>query len=481
MAGLQDGSRARERIMSFLDAGSFQELATEGAGAGSALIAGIGLANGEMVCVFSQEPAIHGGSLGVGEGAQIKALQSIALTRAIPLVGIWDGGGARIQEGIGALAAFGELFQGIIKLRQQVPQLSIIVGPCAGGSCYSPALTDYIIMVNNTSQMFLTGPQITRELTGENVSAEELGGCALHNSVSGVAHYAANTEQEAFSYARKLLTYLRDVAQNPAPPELAKLEIPKSPAQPYDMRIILAAIFDANSILEVQPAFAPNLITAYARLAGQPLAIVASQPMYLAGALDARAATKGSRFINTNSNLGLPIITFVDVPGFLPGIEQEQSGIIRIGADLVTAYVNANVPRITVITRKAFGGAYIALGSKALDNRQIVCAWPNAEIGIMGAEAAINLISRRELQRITTALGTNAAEARRAELIANYQQTQSAEAARMVGQIDAIIDPPNTRAFLCDALLGTANDAHSVRDTSGQSHGFPACIRQENE
>jgi len=453
---------AAGRLRDLLDAGTFQELRfSDQTGSGAdkpaaakSLVVGLGRVDSAPVCVFAQDASVWGGSLGTADGAQIAALQQYALKRKWPIIGIWDGGGARIQDGVGALGAFGKIFRGNVELAGQIPQISIVLGACAGGACYSPALTDFIIMVNDQSRMFLTGPDVTKELTGENVSAEQLGGCHLHTETSGVAHYAAAADNDAFQYARELISFLSAESQgkfehyeSPAHP----IELPASATQPYDMRNLLRSIFDASSFLEVQPAFAPNLITGYARIAGIPVAVVANQPMQLAGALDVKAAAKGARFVTTSSKLRLPIATFVDVPGFLPGIEQEEAGIIHNGADLVSAYANAQVPLLTIITRKAFGGAFIALGSKSL-GADFVSAWPDSQIGIMDAAAAIGIVKRRELANVLATQGQTAADIARAAYTRAYRQTQTPEQALLAGQIDAIIAPDQTRAHLVNAL-----------------------------
>jgi len=448
---------AQQRIVALLDDNTFRSYPQQqhGAAAGQSLVTGTGTIDGVPVCVFAQDTTYFGGSVGVSDGKQIAELQQHALNLKRPIIGIWDGGGARIQDGVGALAAFGNIFRANVKSTGHIAQVSVVVGACAGGACYSPALTDFIIMIKDKSRMFLTGPEVTRQLTGDNVTAEQLGGCQLHTTNSGVAHYGADNEQAAFAYARNLLSYVTCPTRPQYVEPNSNVAIPLSAAQPYDMRTVLRTVFDQGSFLEVQPDYAANLITGYARIAGKSVAIVASQPMQLAGVLDAKAAHKGARFVATSSRLGLPIITFVDVPGFLPGVEQEEAGIIQAGADLVQAYVSAKtndiVPLVTVIIRKAFGGAYIALGSKSL-GADWVAAWPTAQIGIMDAASAVGVVHRRELAELAAADGQAAAAAAHTAYVTAYQNTQTAQQALLAGQLDAVIAPDGTRRFVLDAL-----------------------------
>jgi propionyl-CoA carboxylase beta chain len=426
----------------------------------SGVVTASGLVNGQPVLAFSQDVTVIGGSVGAVEGMQISDLQQKALELGVPIIGIWDGGGARIQDGVSALAQFGKIFSGNVAAAGKIPQLSLVLGTCAGGACYSPALTDFVIMVTEQSRMFLTGPYITQEMTGEAATVEELGGCQLHNQISGVAHFAAADEDAAIAYARELLAFFSaPLPDSPKPPADNHTDdnpeqlpgIPLNPSQPYDVHALLANIFDKDTFLEVQPNFARNLVTGYARLAGNPVAIIANQPTWLAGALDTNAAKKAARFVKTNTNYNLPIITIVDVPGFLPGVKQEGAGIITAGAELVKAYANAKTKLVTLITRKAYGGAFIALGSKSISNAAVI-AWPQAQIGVMDAEAAMALVHRRELAAVAAAKGEAAVATTRTQLAAEYRLAQSADHAEAAGQVDSIVTPENTRAALIRSL-----------------------------
>jgi len=452
------------------------------------VVAATGLVTGNPVAVFAQDPTFCGGSIGAEHGRQIAALQEYALAQQIPIIGIWNGGGARIQEGVHALTAVGQIFHNNVAAKGIIPQISLVLGTCAGAACYSPALTDFTI-VTAASRMFLTGPAVTADVIGEVVTAEELGGPGVH-AHNGVADYVAPTNAAAFAYARQLLAYLvstsatdqvgvstpRDLSrgratdQVPVPTSPTVNEeistsrghstgqlagevrplLPESPTQPYDVVEVLSRVFDAGSWLEVQPAYARNLVTRFARLGGQPVAIVACQPNFLAGTLDADAADKGARFITTAASFGLPIITFMDVPGFLPGLAQEQAGVIRRGANLVAAYLKAQVPKFTVIMRKGYGGAYIALGSKPLGANQVF-AWPDAEIAVMGAAGAIDVLHHRALAQLNDDAAT--ATKLRAELVDDFRaHSPGLTAALASGQVAAVINPSETRQVLIGAL-----------------------------
>ncbi|MCL1800789.1 MAG: hypothetical protein FWG25_05450, partial [Promicromonosporaceae bacterium] len=416
----------------------------------------------------------------------------------MPVIGIWNGGGARLQEGVAALAAVGEIFSANLTARGQIPQISVILGPCAGAACYSPALGDFIIMVRGSSQMFLTGPAVTADVIGEHLPAEQLGGCEIH-AHNGVADLIADTPDHALALTRCLLTYLsRPTA--PTPPfttngptlEVAPLDgtpsdnsstpgnsdppsppgVPITPAitpmtteidtlgdfvhlgspqKTYDIVPVLGAIFDEGPLLHLQPVFAPNIFTGLAKLDAQPVAVVASQPRSLAGALDAAAASKAAHFITTMARLHLPIITLVDVPGFMPGVIQERAGIIRAGAQLVAAFLNSDVPKITLILRKAFGGAYLALGSKAMGANRVL-AWEDAEIAVMGAPGIVDITHRRELDALAI-VDQDAATARREWLISEAATGQDSLATALeLGEIDEVIAPEQTRERLLAAL-----------------------------
>src|SRR5919109_736790 len=412
---------ARERIDLLLDPGSFTEFdelarhrATDfGIAAtrpyGDGVVTGHGTVDGRPVCVFAQDFTVFGGSLGEVYGEKIVKVMDFALKTGCPIVGINDGGGARIQEGVVALGLFAEIFKRNVHASGVIPQISLVVGPCAGGAVYSPAITDFTIMVDKTSHMFITGPDVIKTVTGEDVGFEELGGARTHNSASGVAHHMAGDEKDAIEYVKQLLSYLpsNNLSEPPAFPEEADLAItdedreldtivPDSANQPYDMHTVIEHVLDDAEFFETQPLFAPNILTGFGRVEGHPVGIVANQPMQFAGTLDIDASEKAARFVRTCDSFNVPVLTFVDVPGFLPGTDQEYNGIIRRGAKLIYAYAEATVPLITVITRKAFGGAYDVMGSKHL-GADLNLAWPTAQIAVMGAQGAVNILHRRTL------------------------------------------------------------------------------------
>jgi propionyl-CoA carboxylase beta chain len=464
---------ARERIDRLLDPGSFTEFdelarhrATDfGVAAnrpyGDGVVTGYGTVDGRPVCVFSQDFTVFGGSLGEVYGEKIIKLMEHALKTGCPLVGINDGGGARIQEGVVALGLFGEIFDRNVLASGVVPQISLIMGPCAGGAVYSPAITDFTLMVDGTSHMFITGPDVIKTVTGEEVSFEDLGGAHAHNSRSGVAHYQAADEDDCLEFARELLSYLPSnnledppVLASPraANPEVADEDaeldalIPDSHNQPYDMHEVFTRVLDDGEFLEIHAGFARNIVVGFGRVEGAPVGVVANQPMHFAGCLDIDAAEKAARFVRTCDAFGIPVLTFVDVPGFLPGADQEWAGIIRRGAKLIYAYAEATVPKITVITRKAYGGAYVVMGSKHLGG-DINLAWPTAQIAVMGAQGAVNILYRREL---ADARDQNALRAR---LVTEYEDTlANPYVAAERGYIDAVIRPAETRPQVIRAL-----------------------------
>ncbi|THJ76268.1 acyl-CoA carboxylase subunit beta [Candidatus Frankia alpina] len=461
---------ARERIEAFLDAGSFVETdafarhrahdfgVQANRPYGDGVVTGYGTVDGRQVCVFSQDFTVFGGSLGEVFGEKIIKIMDLALKTGCPVVGINDSGGARIQEGVVSLGLYGEIFYRNVMASGVVPQLSLIMGPCAGGAVYSPAITDFTLMVDKTSHMFITGPDVIKEVTGEDVGMEELGGAATHNSRSGVAHFQAADEAECLELARALLSFLPsnnlddapsyDAVDDPAAeidPELDTF-IPDSPNTPYDMHQIIERLADDGDFLEVHAQFAQNLIVGFGRVDGRSVGIVANQPMQFAGALDIDASEKAARFVRTCDAFNIPVLTLVDVPGFLPGTSQEWNGIIRRGAKLIYAYAEATVPKVTVITRKAYGGAYDVMGSKHL-RADINLAWPTAEIAVMGARGAVNIIYRRDLAK------AESPETRRAELIQDYNDhfaTPYIAAER--GYLDAVINPSETRREIIRAL-----------------------------
>ncbi|MGY0389236.1 acyl-CoA carboxylase subunit beta [Nocardioides sp. WG-D5] len=466
---------ARERIDMLLDEGSFQEvdeLARHRSTAfgleknrpfGDGVVTGYGTIDGRQVCVFSQDFTVFGGSLGEVYGEKITKIMDLAIKTGSPLIGINEGAGARIQEGVVSLGLYGEIFKRNVHASGVIPQISLIMGNCAGGHVYSPAVTDFTIMVDKTSGMFITGPDVIKTVTGEDITMEELGGALAHNSKSGVAHYMGSDEADAIEYVKALLSYLpsNNMEEPPAYDEVADLEItdldreldtfiPDGGNQPYDMHEVISHIVDDEEFLEVQPLWAPNIIIGYARIEGRPVGIVANQPMQFAGTLDIDASEKAARFVRTCDAFNVPVITFVDVPGFLPGTDQEHNGIIRRGAKLIYAYAEATVPLVTIITRKAYGGAYDVMGSKHL-GADITLAWPTAQIAVMGAQGAANIVHRRTLAEVEAAGGD--VEAKRAELIDEYETTlANPYIAAERGYVDAVIPPHETRAEVTRAL-----------------------------
>jgi propionyl-CoA carboxylase beta chain len=471
---------ARERIEALLDPGSFVELDAFarhrahdfGVDAkrpyGDGVVTGYGTVDGRRVCVFSQDATIFGGSLGEVYGEKIVKVMDLALKTGCPLVGLNEGGGARIQEGVVALGLYGEIFYRNVMASGVIPQISLILGPCAGGHVYSPALTDFTLMVEGTSQMFITGPDVIKTVTGEDVSFEDLGGAQTHNSKSGVAHFQASDDADCLELARALLSYLPSNNMEDAPrydpvadptdevDEELDTFVPDSPNTPYDMHRVIESIVDEGDFLEVHAQFAGNILCGFARIDGQSVGIVANQPMQFAGTLDIAASEKAARFVRTCDAFNIPVLTLVDVPGFLPGTSQEWDGIIRRGAKLIYAYAEATVPKITVITRKAYGGAYDVMGSKHL-RADVNFAWPTAEIAVMGAQGAVNIIYRRELAGSEDPVG------RRAELIQHYTEhfaTPYLAAER--GYVDAVIKPSETRREVIKALRLLATKRESL-------------------
>jgi len=460
---------ARERIARLLDEGTFQEVGSyrvqrhtdfgldKEKHPGDAVVTGFGKIEGRRVCIFSQDFTILGGSFSETVGQKVAQIMDLGMEAGVPVIGLNDSGGARIQEGVYSLAAYGELFWRNTQASGVVPQISVILGPCAGGAVYSPALTDFIIMTKGTSQMFITGPDVVRAVTGENVDVQTLGGADAHASVSGVAHFVGDNEDQSFALTRKLLSYLPLNSLEPPPSvdptddpwrmeSLLNTIVPINPNDAYDMRDVIAAVFDLGSVMEVHEAFAQNAIVAFARLHGQTVGIVAQQPMILAGVIDIDASDKIARFIRFCDAFNVPVITFVDSPGYMPGVHQEHGGIIRHGAKIVYAYSEATVPKITVLPRKAYGGAYVVMGSKAI-RTDFVFAWPTTEIAVMGGDGAVNILYRRQLKESPDA------EALRAQLAGEYRQRFSKPyAAAAAGAIDEIIMPSETRPRLIAAL-----------------------------
>jgi propionyl-CoA carboxylase beta chain len=464
---------ARERIELLLDAGSFVEtdaLALHRASGfgvederypGDGVVTGHGTVEGRPVCVFSQDFTVLGGSLGEVFAEKIVKVMDLAVRMGVPLVGLNDSGGARIQEGVVSLGGYADIFLRNVRASGVVPQISAILGPCAGGAVYSPAITDFIVMVRDTSHMFVTGPNVIRTVTGEEVTMEELGGAMTHASRSGVAHFAADDEQAAIEDVRALLSFLPSNNLEEPPrvepsddPDRACTSLdtfmPDSPNVPYDVRDVITEVVDDGDLLEVAADFAQNIVVGFARIDGRSVGVVANQPQHLAGVLDIDSATKAARFVRTCDAFNVPVITFVDVPGFLPGTTQEFEGIIRHGAKLLYAYAEATVPKLTVILRKAYGGAYDVMGSKHI-GADVNLAWPTAEIAVMGARGAVNILHRREL----------AASDDPAAMQADFEQRYTQEFANPWraaerGYVDAVILPSETRQQLVRALRLTA-------------------------
>jgi propionyl-CoA carboxylase beta chain len=462
---------AMERIERLLDEGSFQQIdglarhrshnfgMEKSRPYGDGVITGYGTIDGRQVCVFAQDFTVFGGSLGEVFGEKICKVMDLALKTGVPMIGINDSGGARIQEGVVSLGLYGEIFKRNAHASGVIPQISLILGPCAGGAVYSPALTDFIVMVDKTSHMFITGPEVIKTVTGEEVAFEDLGGARTHNTKSGVAHYMASDEDDALDYVKNLLSFLpsNNMDEVPYLDVEADLEIsaedllldtiiPDSPNQPYDMHKVIETIVDDGEFLETQALFAPNIICGYGRVEGRPVGVVASQPMQFAGTLDIDASEKAARFVRTCDSFNVPVITLVDVPGFLPGTDQEWQGIIRRGAKLLYAYAEATVPLVTIITRKAYGGAYDVMGSKHL-GADINLAWPSAQIAVMGAQGAVNVLYRKELAEAKDP------EAERAKLLQEYDDKfANPYIAAERGYIDRVIVPSETRVMVIRAL-----------------------------
>jgi len=467
---------AMERIELLLDEHSFQQVDSltrhrshdfgqeKSRPLGDAVITGYGTVDGRPVCVFAQDFSTFGGSLGELVGEKIVKVMDLALKTGCPVIGLADSGGARIQEGVASLAMYGEIFKRNVAASGVIPQISVIMGPSAGGAVYSPAITDFTIMVEKTSYMFITGPDVIKTVTGEDVAMEALGGAQAHNTKSGVAHHMAPTEQEAIEYVRALLSFLpsNNLEEAPIFEGDVSLElneddyqldslVPDSPNQPYDMHKVIGHILDDGDFLEIQGLWAPNIVVGFGRVEGHSVGIVANQPMQFAGTLDIDASEKAARFIRTCDAYNIPIISLTDTPGFLPGTDQEWDGIIRRGAKLIYAYAEATVPMINVITRKAYGGAYIVMSSKHLGS-DINLAWPTAEIAVMGAEGAANILYRKELAEATDPV------AKRAELIEEYKETlANPYRAAERGYVDRVIQPHDTRVVIIRALRNLRN------------------------
>ena len=459
---------ARERITTLLDSESFIELdalvkhRSSNFGLenkkpeGDGVVTGHGTINGRTVYVFAQDFTVFGGALGEAHAQKICKVMDMAAKTGCPIIGLNDSGGARIQEGVVSLGGYAEIFYRNVSSSGVIPQFSLILGPCAGGAVYSPAMTDFTLMVKDTSHMFITGPDVIKTVTHENVTFEDLGGAMTHNSLSGVAHLAAESEEDVFDSLRELIGFIpQNNAEGPPIVDYQKEEmdmikdldsiIPNNSNEPYDMRNVINLIFD-DPLFELQPHWAKNILTGFARLRGHPVGIVANQPSVLAGCLDIDASTKAARFVRFCDAFNIPLVTFVDVPGFLPGTEQEHGGIIRHGAKLLYAFSEASVPKLTVITRKAYGGAYDVMSSKHI-RADLNVAWPTAEIAVMGSEGAVNIIFRKEIG------DSEDPEKKHSELTKEYKEKfASPYVAAEMGYIDRVIFPRDTRKELIVAL-----------------------------
>ncbi|MGJ9456906.1 acyl-CoA carboxylase subunit beta [Oceanobacillus sp. CF4.6] len=458
---------ARERIDYLLDEGSFVELnpfietrvtdfGLDNGAKGEGVVTGYGKINGQSVYLFAQDFTVYGGALGEMHGKKIAAVMDLAAKNGFPFIGLNDSGGAKIQEGVSSLDGYGHVFYRNSIYSGVIPQISVIMGPSAGGAVYSPAITDFVIMVEKTSQMFITGPKVIETVTGEKISAEDLGGAHIHNSKSGNAHFQKSSEEGALDTVRQLIDFLpanhneksKKVPYEPADelrPELTDL-VPFNALRPYDVKKVIEQVVDQDSFLEIQSKFAKNIVVGLARIKGETIGLVCNQPKFLAGGLDIDSSDKAARFIRFCDSFNIPIITFEDVTGFFPGVKQEHAGIIRHGAKILYAYSEATVPKITVITRKAYGGAYVALNSKSI-GADIVYAWPNAEIAVMGPEGAANIIYAKEI-----AESENPAQLRQEKIDTYREKFANPYVAAGLGMVDDVIDPRETRLKLIQSL-----------------------------
>ncbi len=476
---------ARERIHYLLDDGSFEEVDKFvvhrcndfGMGKkkipGDGVVTGYGTVNGRQVFIFSQDFTVFGGSLSGPFGEKVCKIMDLALKNGAPVIGLNDSGGARIQEGVVSLGSYGEIFKRNVWSSGVVPQISVIMGPCAGGAVYSPAITDFTIMVKKTSNMFITGPQVIKAVTSEEVTAEELGGAITHNTKSGVAHFAEETDQDALDRVKEILQFLPQNFRETTPivpctddPDRRDKSlneiVPTNPRIPYDIRDIIQIVLDDKQFMEIQKHYATNMVIGFGRLDGMAVGIVANQPKFLAGCLDINASMKCSRFVRTCDCFNIPLVTFVDVPGFLPGVNQEYGGIIKHGAKIIYAYCEATVPKMTVVTRKAYGGAYDVMSSKH-HGGDINYAYPTAEIAVMGPEGAVNIIFRKEIQEAEDPQAT------KERLVEEYRNNfASPFKAAELGYIDQIIFPENTRPRLIKALKMLKNKRDSIPE---RKHG----------
>jgi acetyl-CoA carboxylase carboxyltransferase component len=477
---------ARERILALLDPKSFHEydLFVEHAGKdfdmdkkylpGDGVITGTGVLSGHPVCIFAQDFTVAGGSLGYMHAKKITKIMDHAMKLKVPLIGINDSGGARIQEGVNSLAGYGEIFYRNTQASGVIPQISVILGPCAGGAVYSPALTDFVFVVDKISKMFITGPEVIKATIGEEISMEDLGGARVHAETTGNAHFFAESEMECFDQIKQLITFIPWNNEKKAdtfpkrPPKSRSYKIdqiiPSDPKQPYDVRDVIKALADDSEFFEIQELWARNIVIGFARVDGQTVGCVANQPLFLAGVLDVDSSDKAARFIRYCDAFNIPLVTLVDLPGYLPGIDQEHAGVIRHGAKLLYAYSEATVPKITIILRKAYGGGYIAMCSHHL-KADFVFAWPTAEIAVMGPEGAANIIFRAEIKN------SDNPEATRKLKIKEYKEKfANPYVAAAYGYIDAVIEPTETRSMLVHALhISSQKQEHPPK----KKHGIP--------
>lgn len=476
---------ARDRILSLLDENSFQEydmfVKHDGRDfgldkkefPGDGVVTGTGTIYGSPVCIYAQDFTVAGGSLGLNHARKITKIMDHALKMKCPVIGINDSGGARIQEGVGALAGYGEIFYRNTIASGVIPQISLILGPCAGGAVYSPALTDFVFVVENISKMFITGPNVIKTVLGEDVSMEELGGARVHAEITGNAHFYAKTEPECFEQIKELISFIPAnnsekaaviASAEPAVKQNIGAIVPADPKQPYDVRDVIRCIADDSKFLEIQELWAANIVIGFGRIGGETVGFVANQAMVLAGVLDCDSADKAARFIRFCDSFNIPVITLEDMPGYLPGVDQEHAGVIRHGAKVLYAYSEATVPKITVILRKAYGGGYIAMNSRHL-GADFVFAWPSAEIAVMGPEGAANIIFRKEIEEAEDK------DAMREEKVLEYiEKFANPYVAASKGFIDSVIEPKETRALLLHALkLSVLKEEY--RPT--KKHGLP--------
>ncbi len=477
---------ARERILALLDPNSFHEydLFVEHAAKdfdmdkkylpGDGVITGTGTIYGYPVCIYAQDFTVAGGSLGYMHAKKITKIMDHALKLKVPLIGINDSGGARIQEGVNSLAGYGEIFYRNTKASGVIPQISVILGPCAGGAVYSPALTDYVFVVDKISKMFITGPEVIKTVLGEEISMEDLGGARVHAEITGNAHFYAESEKECFDQIKKLCSFIPWNNSKKAEPFIKKSPktrqykiekiFPSNPRQPYDVRDIIRAVCDDSDFLEIQELFAANIVIGFGRMGGETVGFVANQPLVLAGVLDVDSSDKAARFIRYCDAFNIPLVTLVDLPGYLPGVDQEHAGVIRHGAKVLYAYSEATVPKITLITRKAYGGGYIAMCSNHL-RADFVFAWPTAEIAVMGPEGAANIIFRKEISE------ADDPEKVRQQKIKEYKNKfANPYVAAAFGYVDAVIEPDDTRKFVIHALEIAHNKSEHI---TPKKHGIP--------